>query len=70
MFGYIKRSEVLELLENEVRFNRIQMNVNSALLDYEDLTDSERECIERKGEKLEHRYNESVRILHRVKERI
>lgn len=70
MFGYIKKSEVLELLEAEVRWNRIRMNVNSQLFVYEGLTDEERTAFKLQGEEYEHRYDESVKILNKFKELI
>lgn len=69
MLGLVKRNEILEVLEQEIRLNKRLMNVNSRLALTAD-NDAERLNYQNLSEEYQHRYDESMTILNKIKQRI
>ena len=69
MLGLVKRNERLEVLEQEIRLNKRLMDVNSRLALTAD-NDAERLNYQNLSEEYQHRYDESMTILSKIKQRI
>lgn len=69
MLGLVKRNEILEVLEQEIRLNKRLMDVNSRLALTAD-NDAERLNYQILSEEYQHRYDESMTILNKIKQRI
>lgn len=69
MLGLVKRNEILEVLEQEIRLNKRLMNVNSRLALTAD-NDVERLNYQNLSEEYQHRYDESMTILSKIKQRM
>lgn len=69
MLGLVKRNEILEVLEQEIRLNKRLMDVNSRLALTAD-NDAERLNYQNLSEEYQHRYDESMTILSKIKQRI
>ena len=69
MLGLVKRNEILEVLEQEIRLNKRLMDVNSRLALTAD-NDAERLNYQNLSEEYQHRYDESMTILNKIKQRI
>ena len=69
MLGLVKRNEILEVLEQEIRLNKRLMNVHSRLALTAD-NDAERLNYQNLSEEYQHRYDESMTILSKIKQRI
>ena len=69
MLGLVKRNEILEVLEQEIRLNKRLMEVNSRLALTAD-NDMERLNYQNLSEEYQHRYDESMTILSKIKQRI
>lgn len=69
MLGLVKRNEILEVLEQEIRLNKRLMDVNSRLALTAD-NDVERLNYQNLSEEYQHRYDESMTILNKIKQRI
>ena len=69
MRGLVKRNEIREVLEQEIRLNKRLMDVNSRLALTAD-NDAERLNYQNLSEEYQHRYDESMTILSKFKQRI
>ena len=69
MLGLVKRNEILEVLEQEIRLNKRLMDVHSRLALTAD-NDVERLNYQNLSEEYQHRYDESMTILSKIKQRI